>query len=157
MGRNNTGLHRDHALHMSAFCASHNLRRAARLVTRHYDRALRPIGITAAQLPILSAISAGSGRSITALSNALDIEASSLSRDLALLQKKGLVRYATATDRRARALELTPRGDRVLVAAFKAWKKAHGSLLDHVGVAAFESVIRHTKTLGKAVKSMNKR
>src|SRR5512138_1483864 len=56
--RRNIGLRRDHALHMNAFCASHNLRRAARLVTRHYDRALRPTGITAAQMPILAAISA---------------------------------------------------------------------------------------------------
>ena len=80
MSRNMTSLDRDHALHMGAFCASHNLRRAARLVTRHYDRALRPVGITAAQMPILAAISTGTGVSITALSNALDIEASSLSR-----------------------------------------------------------------------------
>ena len=152
-----TSLDRDHALHMAAFCASHNLRRAARLVTRHYDRALRPVGITAAQMPILAAISTGSGVSITALSNALDIEASSLSRDLALLEKKGLVRYAEASDRRARALELTRRGDRTLVKAFKAWKGAHGTLLDEIGEETFESLLRHTKRVGKAVKSMSKR
>ena len=142
---------------MSAFCASHNLRRAARLVTRHYDRALRPVGITAAQMPILSAISAGSGNSIAALSNALDIEASSLSRDLALLQKKGLVRYAEADDRRARALELTQRGHRTLVAAFKAWTRAHDALLEHVGENTFETMLRHTKRVGKAVKTMGAR
>jgi len=157
MSRNINGLNRNHALLMGAFCASHNLRRAARLVTRHYDRALRPVGITAAQLPILAAISAGNGNSIAALSKVLDIEASSLSRDLALLQKKGLVRYAAASDRRARALELTRRGDRTLVGAFKAWKKAHGSLLDHLGETAFESMLLHTKRIGKAVKSMNRR
>jgi DNA-binding MarR family transcriptional regulator len=150
-------LHRDHALHMGAFCASHNLRRAARLVTRHYDRALRPVGITAAQMPILAAISTGTGVSITALSNALDIEASSLSRDLALLEKKGLVRYAEVSDRRARALELTRRGDRTLVKAFKAWKAAHGTLLDEIGEETFDTLLRHTKRVGKAVKSMNKR
>jgi len=157
MPRNNIRLHRDHALHMSAFCASHNLRRTARLVTRHYDRALRPVGITAAQMPILAAISAGSGNSIAALSNALDIEASSLSRDLALLEKKGFVRYADAGDRRARALQLTRRGNRTLVTAFKAWKKAHGTLLDEIGENTFVSMLRHTKRVGRAVKSMSRR
>lgn len=157
MSRNNDKLSRDHALHMNAFCASHNLRRAARLVTRHYDRALRPVGITAAQMPILSAISAGNGKSIVALSHALDIEASSLSRDLALLQKKGLVRYTATGDRRARALQLTPRGHRTLVNAFKAWNRAHNDLLEHIGENTFETMLRQTKRVGKAVKSMSKR
>src|SRR3982074_2963608 len=116
--RRNTALPREHALHMSVFWASSNLRRAARIVTRHYDRALRPVGVTAAQLPILAAISAGSANSIVAMSRVLDIEASRLSRDLALLEKKGLVRLTTATDRRSRGLQLTPRGQRTLVSAF---------------------------------------
>ena len=143
---------------MNAFCASHNLRRTARLVTRHYDRALRPIGITAAQMPILAAISTGAGNSIAALSNSLDIEASSLSRDLALLQKKGLVRYASvASDRRARALQLTASWHRTLANAFKAWRKAHTVLLDEIGERDFNIVLRQTKRLGKAVKSMRRR
>ena len=141
---------------MSAFCASHNLRRAARLVTRHYDRALRPVGITAAQLPILAAISTGNGGSIVTLSNTLDIEASSLSRDLALLQKKGLVRLTSTDDKRLRALQLTPRGQRTLVAAFKAWRRAHSSLLATVGERDFESMLKQTKRVGKAVKNMSR-
>ena len=143
---------------MNAFCASHNLRRTARLVTRHYDRALRPIGITAAQMPILAAISTGGGNSIAALSNALDIEASSLSRDLALLQKKGLVRYApVAADRRARALQLTAAGQRTLAKAFKAWQKAHAALLEEIGERDFHTMLKQTKRVGKAVKSMRVR
>ena len=155
--RRNIGLRRNHALHMNAFCASHNLRRAARLVTRHYDRALRPIGITAAQLPILAAISTGNGRSIAALSNSLDIEASSLSRDLALLQKKRLVRLTTADDKRLRTLELTARGRQTLVTGFAAWRRAHASLLAEIGERDFEAMIRNTKKLGKAVKDMSRR
>jgi DNA-binding MarR family transcriptional regulator len=140
---------------MRTFCASSNLRRAARLVTRHYDRALRPIGVTAAQLPILAAISAGTGDSIASLATVLDIEASSLSRDLALLQKKGLVRLTTANDRRSRTLQLTPRGQRRLMAAFGAWRKAHKTLLALIGKRDFESMLKHTREVGNAVKSID--
>jgi DNA-binding MarR family transcriptional regulator len=153
MTRNIT-LPREHALHMRAFCASANLRRAARLVTRHYDRALKPIGVTAAQLPILSAISAGAGDSITELSTTLDIEASGLSRDLALLQKKGLVRLTTGEDRRSRKLELTAAGHRTIVRAFKAWKRAHAQLLTVVGESDFQKMLDQTKRMGRAVKTL---
>lgn len=141
---------------MSAFCASSNLRRAARIVTRHYDRALRPIGVTAAQLPILAAISTGAANSITSMAKVLDIEASSLSRDLSLLQKKGLVRLTTATDRRSRALQLTPRGQRTLVAAFNAWRRAHNKLLSVVGERDFQSMLEQTRHVGRAVKTIRK-
>jgi DNA-binding MarR family transcriptional regulator len=141
---------------MSAFCASSNLRRAARLVTRHYDRALRPIGVTAAQLPILAAISTGAANSIVSMSKVLDIEASSLSRDLSLLQKKGLVRLTTATDRRSRALQLTPRGQRTLVSAFDAWRRAHAKLLSVVGERDFQSMLKQTRHVGRAVKTIRK-
>ncbi|MGZ4778413.1 MAG: MarR family winged helix-turn-helix transcriptional regulator [Thermoanaerobaculia bacterium] len=141
---------------MRAFCASSNLRRAARLVTRHYDRALRPIGVTAAQLPILAAISTGAANSIASMSKVLDIEASSLSRDLSLLQKKGLVRLTTATDRRSRALQLTPRGQRTLVSAFDAWRKAHDKLLAVVGERDFQSMLKQTRNVGRAVKTIRK-
>ncbi len=142
---------------MSAFCASSNLRRAARIVTRHYDHALRPVGVTAAQLPILAAISAGSANSIAAMSKVLDIEASSLSRDLALLEKKGLVRLTTAADRRSRALQLTARGQRTLVSAFDAWRKAHDRLLSVVGERDFQSLLRQTRQVGRAVKTIRNR
>ena len=141
---------------MSAFCASSNLRRAARIVTRHYDRALRPVGVTAAQLPILAAISTGAANSIASMSKVLDIEASSLSRDLSLLQKKGLVRLTTATDRRSRALQLTARGQRTLVSAFDAWSKAHDKLISVVGERDFQSMLKHTRHFGKAVKLIRK-
>lgn len=141
---------------MSAFCASSNLRRAARIVTRHYDRALRPVGVTAAQLPILAAISAGSANSIVAMSRVLDIEASSLSRDLALLEKKGLVRLTTATDRRSRGLQLTPRGQRTLVSAFAAWRKAHKRLLSVVGERDFQSLLAQTRLVGRAMNAIRK-
>jgi DNA-binding MarR family transcriptional regulator len=139
---------------MSAFCASSNLRRAARVVTRHYDSALRPVGVTAAQLPILAAISTGAANSIASMSKVLDIEASSLSRDLSLLEKKGLVRLTPATDRRSRALQLTARGQRTLKSAFNAWRKAHDKLLSAVGERDFQSMLKQTRIFGRAVKTI---
>ncbi|MGZ7042233.1 MAG: hypothetical protein ACXVH7_10620, partial [Thermoanaerobaculia bacterium] len=92
--------------------------------------------------------------SIASMSKVLDIEASSLSRDLSLLQKKGLVRLTTATDRRSRALQLTPRGQRTLVSAFDAWRRAHDKLLAVIGERDFQSMLKQTRHVGRAVKSI---
>jgi len=65
---------RKDALHMAKYCASSNLRRVARAVSRHYDRDLASAGVTSTQLPVLAAISAGYNGAIVALAEALDLE-----------------------------------------------------------------------------------
>src|SRR5881394_544021 len=115
---------RDSALQMRRFCASVNFRRTARVVTRHYDAALRAAGITATQLPLLAAISSGTNTSITALAQTLDLERSTISRELDHLIRLGLIVTASGTDRRATALQLTPRGKRTLATAYRAWQRA---------------------------------
>ena len=97
MTSNRTSISRDSALEMRRFCASVNFRRAARVVTRHYDAALRTAGITATQLPLLAAIGTGTNASITMLADALDLERSTVSRELDALYRRGLIATASLT------------------------------------------------------------
>ena len=120
---------RQRAMRMARTCASSNLRRIERRVTDHYDEYLRPTGITAVQLPILAAIGAGLGSSISALAGALELERSTLSRDLRVLEKKKLVESFYGDDRRTHALRLTAQGLRTLDKAHAAWQCAHTRLL----------------------------
>jgi DNA-binding MarR family transcriptional regulator len=122
-------LTRERAIRMARTCASSNLRRIERRVTDHYDEYLRPTGITAVQLPILAAIGADLGNSISALAVALDLERSTLSRDLRVLEKKNLVESFYGDDKRIRALRLTAKGRRTLDKAHAAWQRAHARLL----------------------------
>ena len=139
----------DEALMMRQYCASSNLRRAARTVTAHYDKALRKVGITATQLPILATINAQPNLSITALAKALDLERSTVSRELAHLKQRRLVASGATDDRRAHALELTPRGHATLASAFRAWKAAHRELLSEYG-DAFDDILDRVRTLRRA-------
>jgi DNA-binding MarR family transcriptional regulator len=149
---------RDSALQMRRFCASVNFRRAARVVTRHYDAALRAAGITATQLPLLAAISSGTNTSITALAATLDLERSTISREIDHLERRGLIATVGSTaDRRATALELTPRGRRTLSTAYRAWQRAHDAILGAYGQKRFETLLEQTRELGKSVKALGKR
>ena len=89
------------------------------------------------------------------LDDTLGLRARQIDRQQTVLQIRS--QNFNAVSQHKGPLELTRRGDRTLVGAFKAWKKAHGSLLDHLGETAFESMLLHTKRIGKAVKSMNRR
>jgi DNA-binding MarR family transcriptional regulator len=148
---------RDSALEMRHLCASVNFRRAARVVTRHYDAALAKSGITATQLPLLAAISAGTNTSITALAQTLDLERSTISRELDVLERRGLIATTgSASDRRATALKLTPRGQRTLATAHRAWQRAHEAIVKAVGRKSYESLLAETRELGRRVKALSR-
>ena len=154
-GMKNVTLPRESALHMNASCASWNLRRAARVVTRHYNQALRGSGVTAEQLPLLSAIAASDEFSVGTLAEALDIERSAVSRDVSVLEKKGFVRLLKdPRDARITRLAITAKGHRALAVAFEAWKTAHSELQSVVGDKDLAHAIRQIKIVGRAAKKL---
>lgn len=152
-----TSISNESALQMRRLCASVNFRRAARVVTRHYDAALEGAGITATQLPLLAAISTGTNTSIRALAEALDLERSTISRELDTLERDGFVATGAGADKRSTSLKLTARGERTLSAAFRAWQRAHDQIEDAYGQQALESLLEQTRELGRSVKSIGEK
>ena len=57
-------------------CSAGRLLRAARVLTRHYDDALRPVGITITQFGLLKVIQRLEPESISDIAQALDIDPS---------------------------------------------------------------------------------
>lgn len=139
---------------MARTCGSANLRRAARMVTSHYERALKPTGISATQLPLLAAIRAGNGTSISCLADALHLERTTISRELDVLERRKLVTTTVADDRRARTLTLTREGKAALAAAYRAWQKAHDDIVGAFGDEKFESLLANMRELGTTVKKL---
>jgi DNA-binding MarR family transcriptional regulator len=141
---------------MARTCGSANLRHAARVVTSHYDRALKPTGITATQLPLLAAIHNGSSSSsISSLAETLHLERTTVSRELSGLCRRKLVATATGTeDRRTTTLHLTAAGERALSEAFVAWRRAHKAVVAAYGDDAFRKLLENMRQLGTAVKKL---
>ena len=142
---------------MGRFCASANFRRAARVITRHYEKELRGAGVSATQLPLLAAINAGINTSIAALADALDLERSTISRELAILERHALIAVEEGNDKRTRVLKLTPRGHKMLAAAFRAWKRAHAAIVGAYGDQPYELLLTQVKSLGRAVQAIPSR
>lgn len=142
---------------MRKFCASLNLRRTARVVTRVYDRALRAAGVSATQLPLLAAINAGVDSSIGCLAEDLDLERSTVSRELDVLKRRGLIATEAGADRRATKLALTPLGHKTLAKAYQGWERAHESITSEYGEENFEKLLAQTRRLGQSVAGLSKR
>jgi DNA-binding MarR family transcriptional regulator len=114
-------------------CACHKVRMAARAVTRLYDDTLRPSGLRATQLSVLVAVGIDDVTSITALAKFMGMDRSTLTRNLAPLEKEGLIRVGLEGWRRSRAVEMTKKGRSRLREALPLWEKAQQTLKRKLG------------------------
>ena len=73
----------------SATCLSTRIRQLNRIITRVYDDAMRPLGITASQFTLLTQLAQQDGITAVEIGHTLDIEKSTLSRNLKRLLKDG--------------------------------------------------------------------
>jgi DNA-binding MarR family transcriptional regulator len=105
-------------------CLAMRARRVDRVLSRLYDEALRPLGLRGTQLNLLTAIALTQPVRPADLARAMQLEKSSLSRNVARLVEQGWVHAGDAPDGRGRELGLTKAGARLLAAAEEAWAGA---------------------------------
>ncbi len=121
------------AEHAASPCTCAMLRRTARRVTRLYDRALRPAGLRLTQFSVLANLARTGGLSITELAERLEMERTTLTRNLRPLVHAGWVIVATGKDRRQRSVGLTQAGREVYDKARPLWQACERHLRDTVG------------------------
>jgi DNA-binding MarR family transcriptional regulator len=122
-------------------CLSVRVRRLGRVVTRIYDAALAPHGVSAAQLNLLSAIAVGEGARPKDLAQLLDLEKSTLSRDLKRMEQLGWLRSNEAGPGGGRFVTLTPAGSRLLTDLRPAWEKAQAAARAELGHEPFAQLL----------------
>jgi DNA-binding MarR family transcriptional regulator len=108
----------------SAACLSTRIRQLSRIITRVYDDAMRPLGITASQFTLLTQLAQQDGITAVEIGHTLDIEKSTLSRNLKRLLALGLITMDPPAGRRGRGLHLTPKGEVILQQGFPVWREA---------------------------------
>jgi DNA-binding MarR family transcriptional regulator len=111
-------------------------------MTQRYERALAPSGLKATQLPILVALGVGGAIPITPLAEALALERTTLTRNLSVLEQRGLVTVLDdPTDARVRLATLTDAGARVLSDALLRWRDAQDALTAEFGASRLDALI----------------
>ena len=123
-------------------CVGFNTRRATRLVTQYYDKALAPTGLRSTQYSLLNALSMLGEASMQDLSIMMAMDRTTLTRNLSPLLKKGLVKVSVGSDRRSRPIKITPRGKSALEEALPYWQKAQSHIVDNFGADNWDQLMR---------------
>ncbi len=115
--------------HIRDTCLCLHLQRAARAAARHFDEALRPLGLTSGQFSLLMSLNRAEPARIGEVSSLLAMDRTTLTANLKPLERRGLVEVAVdGADRRGRRLSLSPAGRTLLAAAAPIWQRAHAAI-----------------------------
>ena len=120
-------------------CAA--LRRAARTITNRYDAALSPTGLTVAQFALLNGFARLGAVSISEAARAMQLDRTTLGRNLTPLQQAGLIELGLGTkDAREREIRLTAEGRAAIERAAPHWKQAQAKLEARIGAEKLETL-----------------
>lgn len=110
-------------------CLCLHLQSAARVVARHFDEALRPLGLTNGQFSLLMSLNRPEPPSIGNVSAVLAVDRTTLTANLKPLEHRGLLTVTIdKADKRSRRLTLTPAGRTLLAKAYPVWKRTHAEI-----------------------------
>jgi DNA-binding MarR family transcriptional regulator len=126
-------------------CIATRLRLANRVITKVYDDALRPLGLTVTQMSML-VVAADRGLIRQSQVGAeLHLDDSTLSRNLERMRTNGWLEEVSADDARVHSYRLTQAGRNLLDKTIPAWRGAQAEarrLLGDTGVQALQRFAR---------------
>jgi DNA-binding MarR family transcriptional regulator len=124
-----------------------NPRIAARAITQLYDAMMRQSGLRATQFSILGTTLLLGPVTVKRLARVTVTDRTTLTRNLKLLEKQGLIRIETGDDRREREVTLTNRGREVLARAHPIWKTAQVKVAKRFGRERLERLLSELSAL----------
>jgi DNA-binding MarR family transcriptional regulator len=128
-------------------CIAVRLRVLTRAVTKLYNKALRPHGLTVSQMNILVAVSRLGDAKPQDVCRILHLDKSSLSRDVERMRAQGWLESLLGEDRRTGLLRVARSGRALLQKTFPAWHQAQHQAKALLGEKDIAS-------LGRAVKAL---
>ena len=115
-----------------------------RVITAIYDDTFRPLGITTNQMSILVSMVLKGLTSPKEIGHFLQMEKSTLSRNLVRMKRQGLILILDGEDGRTQHLELTAKGKRAIERGIPLWEEAQrkaGAILGKDRADAFRKMV----------------
>lgn len=124
-------------------CLCLHVQRASRALSRRFDVALRPVGLTNQQFSMMMALNRPMPAGMGSVATLLGTDRTTLTAALKTLERRGLVRVLQdPADRRGRVIELTGEGMDVLARAVPVWERVHRELEAMLGEGESERLRR---------------
>jgi DNA-binding MarR family transcriptional regulator len=138
---------------MARECVAHQLRMLNRVVTGIYEDELRPLQLKVSQMVILVFTERRGQARAAELCRALQIDASTLSRNVERMRARGWLEEVRGEDHRSRPFRLTADGKKVLGDATLAWEQAQAKalgLFGKDGAALLRRIVKKVRTEASA-------
>lgn len=129
-------------------CVAVRLRMLNRVVSKIYDDTLRPLGVRASQLNILVATAKFSVAHPVEICDRLQLDASTLSRNVERMKAKAWLVVVPSADGRAQPFRLTAKGRRLLQRVMPLWNEAQQKVNDLLGaetLAVFDEAAQRVR------------
>jgi DNA-binding MarR family transcriptional regulator len=121
-----------------------NFRRVSRVLTQHYEKALRPLGLRATQFTLLQALSLAGEVSQGKLGEILAIDSTTLTRTVAIMEREDWIASRSGADRRERLLSLSKAGKTEYKRALPHWEKVQQELRVQFGNKRWNELLNLT-------------
>lgn len=115
-------------------CTNMKLRQLGRVMTRHYDHYVADVGLKNTQYALLSHVVKLGPIRPGDLARRMQMDASTLTRNLQPLAAQGWLTVGEGEDARSRLVEATAAGVAKRIEAQRAWKSAQTALNERLGL-----------------------
>ena len=130
-----------------ANCLVLNTVASSRALLKRWDAELKPYRVTVQQFFLLAAIRFLPGQPVMVLAGRIALDRTSLTRNLNLLEDKGLVQRVPGLAGNQRVCELTPAGDILLDRLLAAWPEARTRSIKGISEEEAEVYLRVARRL----------
>lgn len=135
-------------------CVCINLRRAARVISQMYDEALSESGLKITQFSLLREIERSEPVPISKLAEAVELDRTTLARNLAPLERDRLVTLGVGEDQRVTEVRLTAAGRARIARALPLWERAQvdiGAALSKGRIAQLQEIAAEVSSAASRV------
>jgi DNA-binding MarR family transcriptional regulator len=118
---------------MKSPCYCITARSAARKITALYDETLASTGVNLAQFALLKTLEREGGIALTELGDLMELDRSTIGRNVRVIAKLGLVALGKGADQRETTVGLTEEGHRVCDVGTPLWDNAQARIEQKLG------------------------
>lgn len=128
-------------------CHCARLRHVTRKVSAIYDAALAELGINTAQFSLLRTVSMRGPVSLTELGALTGLDRSTMGRNIAVLERQGLVATAKGKDKRESVARLSEQGEQTLEKAEPLWAQCQAEMESRLGPERLQTIVEINRLL----------
>jgi DNA-binding MarR family transcriptional regulator len=138
-------------------CLAYATRRAGRAVTNYFNAQLAGLDLNVSQFGLLAAVAKMPGATLAGIGEAMLIDGSTLARNFAVMERRGLISVEGGRGRGGKHLTLTRAGAKLHAEAGSIWRATNRKLAGELSAEKAAAGRAFLRTLGMAAERLKQR